>query len=201
MDKIKLFDKKDLRNNMPELKSGMKVRVWQKIKEADKERLQAFEGVVIAVKHGRGKTGAFTVRKISGGIGVERIFPLHALTIEKIEVLSQAKVRRAKLYYIREKVAREIKRQMRRMQMMTLSTESATEVAQQAEKDAAEAAKAEAKAAEEQAAKEVEEKAAAEDKEAAEATPVVEDTATEVVEEAKEVSEETPAEAEEAKKD
>jgi len=101
MDKIKLFDKKDLRNNMPELKSGMKVRVWQKIKEADKERLQAFEGVVIAVKHGRGKTGAFTVRKISGGIGVERIFPLHAPTIEKIEILSQAKVRRAKLYYLR----------------------------------------------------------------------------------------------------
>ena len=100
MDKIKIFDKKDLRN-MPELKSGMKVRVWQKIKEADKERLQAFEGVVIAVKHGRGKTGTFTVRKISGGIGVERIFPLHALTIEKIEVLSQAKVRRAKLYYLR----------------------------------------------------------------------------------------------------
>ena len=100
MDKIKTFDKKDLRN-MPELKSGMKVRVWQKIKEADKERLQAFEGVVIAVKHGRGKTGTFTVRKISSGIGVERIFPLHALTIEKIEVLSQAKVRRAKLYYLR----------------------------------------------------------------------------------------------------
>ncbi|MEK7578241.1 MAG: 50S ribosomal protein L19 [Patescibacteria group bacterium] len=101
MDKIKIFDKKDLRTDMPELKSGMKVRVWQKIKEGDKERLQAFEGVVIAVKHGRGKTGAFTVRKISSGIGVERIFPLHAPTIGKIEVLSQAKVRRAKLYYLR----------------------------------------------------------------------------------------------------
>ena len=101
MDKVILFDKKDLRTDMPELKSGMKVRVWQKIKEADKERLQAFEGVVIAVKHGRGKTSTFTVRKISSGIGVERIFPLHAPTIEKIEVLSQAKVRRAKLYYLR----------------------------------------------------------------------------------------------------
>lgn len=99
-DKIKLFDKQNLKN-MPELKSGMKVRVWQKIKEGDKERLQAFEGIVIAVKHGRGKTGAFTVRKISCGIGVERIFPLHAPTIDKIEVLSQAKVRRAKLYYLR----------------------------------------------------------------------------------------------------
>ncbi len=101
MDKIKIFDKKDLRTDMPELKSGMKARIWQKIKEADKERLQAFEGVVIAVKHGRGKTGTFTVRKISSGIGVERIFPLHTPTIEKIEVLSQAKVRRAKLYYLK----------------------------------------------------------------------------------------------------
>ncbi len=101
MDKVELFNKKDLKNNMPELKSGMKARVWQKIKEGDKERLQAFEGVIIAVKHGRGKTGTFTIRKISSGIGVERVFPLHAPTIEKIEVLSQAKVRRAKLYYSR----------------------------------------------------------------------------------------------------
>ncbi len=106
MDKIKIFDKKDLRTDIPELKSGMKVRVWQKIKEADKERLQAFDGVVIAIKHGRGKTGAFTVRKISSGIGVERIFPLHAPTIEKIEVLSQAKVRRAKLYYLRGRIGK-----------------------------------------------------------------------------------------------
>ncbi len=109
MDKIKIFDKKDLKTDTPELKSGMKVRVWQKIKEADKERLQAFEGVVIAVKHGRGKTGTFTVRKISSGIGVERIFPLHALTIEKIEILSQAKVRRAKLYYLRGRIGKKAK--------------------------------------------------------------------------------------------
>lgn len=108
-DKIKIFDKKDLRNDIPELKSGMKARVWQKIKEGDKERLQAFEGVVIAVKHGRGKTGTFTVRKISSGIGVERVFPLHAPTIEKIEVLSQAKVRRAKLYYLRGRIGKKAK--------------------------------------------------------------------------------------------
>ena len=109
MNKIKIFDKNNLKTNMPELKSGMKVRVWQKIKEADKERLQAFEGVVIAVKHGRGKTSTFTVRKISSGIGVERIFPLHASTIEKIEVLSQAKVRRAKLYYLRGRIGKKAK--------------------------------------------------------------------------------------------
>ena len=87
----------------------MKVRVWQKIKEADKERLQAFEGLVIAAKHGRGKTGTFTVRKISSSIGVERIFPLHAPTIEKIEILSQAKVRRAKLYYLRGRIGKKAK--------------------------------------------------------------------------------------------
>lgn len=104
-DKIKLFDKKDSKA-VPELKTGMKVRVWQKVKEADKERLQAFEGVVIAVKHGHGKSGAFTVRKISGGIGVERVFPFHAPTIDKIEILSQAKVRRAKLYYLRGRIGK-----------------------------------------------------------------------------------------------
>lgn len=109
MDNIKLFDKKGLKPDIPQIKSGMKVRVWQKIKEGDKERLQAFEGVVIAVKHGQGKTGAFTVRKISGGIGVERIFPFHALTIDKIEVLSQAKVRRAKLYYLRGRIGKKSK--------------------------------------------------------------------------------------------
>ncbi|HAJ44881.1 MAG: 50S ribosomal protein L19 [Candidatus Azambacteria bacterium GW2011_GWE1_42_9] len=88
------------------IKSGAKVRIWQKVKEADKERLQAFEGVVIAVKHGHGKSGTFTVRKISGGIGVERVFPFHTPTIDKIEILSQAKVRRAKLYYLRGRIGK-----------------------------------------------------------------------------------------------
>ena len=109
MDKIQTFNQKGLKNSIPQIKSGMKIRVWQKIKEGDKERLQAFEGVVIAVKHGRGKTGTFTVRKISGSIGVERIFPFHAPTIDKVEVLSQAKVRRTKLYYIRGRIGKKSK--------------------------------------------------------------------------------------------
>lgn len=109
MDKIKQFDKKQLKAGVPEIKSGMKVRVWQKIKEGDKERLQAFEGVVIAAKHGRGKSATFTVRKISSGVGVERIFPLHTPTIERVEVLSQAKVRRAKLYYVRSRIGKKSK--------------------------------------------------------------------------------------------
>ncbi len=128
MDKIKIFDENNLKTNVPELKSGMKVRVWQKIKEADKERLQAFEGVVIAVKHGRGKIGTFTVRKISSGIGVERIFPLHASTIEKIEVLSQAKVRRAKLYYLRGRIGKKAKmKQKELIEIVAPATESEKE--------------------------------------------------------------------------
>ncbi|MDO8676215.1 MAG: 50S ribosomal protein L19 [Candidatus Azambacteria bacterium] len=108
-DKIKQFDKRQLKTGVPEIKSGMKVRVWQKIKEGDKERLQAFEGLVIAVKHGRGKSGTFTVRKISSGVGVERIFPLYTPTVDKIEILSQAKVRRAKLYYLRGRIGKKAK--------------------------------------------------------------------------------------------
>ena len=109
MDKVQKFNQKGLKSKIPQIKSGMRVRIWQKIKEGDKERLQAFEGVVIAIKHGQGKTGAFTVRKISGNIGVERVFPFHAPTIDKIEVLSQSKVRRAKLYYLRSHIGKKSK--------------------------------------------------------------------------------------------
>ena len=109
MNKLKVFDKKGLKSDVPQIKSGMKIRVWQKIKEGDKERLQAFEGVVIAVKHGRGKPGTFTVRKISSGIGVEKIIPFHAPTIDKVEILSQAKVRRTKLYYLRGRIGKKSK--------------------------------------------------------------------------------------------
>ena len=91
----------DQLKKVPELKSGQTVRVHQRIKEGDKERIQPFEGLIIAVKHGRGINATFTVRKISNGIGVERIYPLHSPTIDKIEVLKLAKVRRAKLYYMR----------------------------------------------------------------------------------------------------
>lgn len=107
MDKLALLNKTGLRTDLPALKAGMKVRVWQRIKEADnKERLQAFEGIVIAMKHGSGKTATFTVRKVSSGIGVERVFPMHSPMIAKIEVLSQAKVRSAKLYYLRDRIGK-----------------------------------------------------------------------------------------------
>lgn len=136
------------------IRAGDTVRVWQKIQEKGKTRLQAFEGLVLAHKHGSEPGATFTVRRISSGVGVEKIFPLYSPLIDKIEIVRRSKVRRAKLYYIREKVAREIKRQMRNMQLVNLSTGSDIE-----EKDAqvkAEQAELEAKEAAEQAAAAVE---------------------------------------------
>lgn len=105
-----------------DMRPGDTVRVWQKIEEKGKTRLQAFEGLVLARKHGTEAGATFTVRRVSGGIGVEKVFPLYSPMIDRIEVTRRAKVRRAKLYYIRKKVAREIKRQMRNMRMVTIST-------------------------------------------------------------------------------
>ena len=85
----------------PDIRPGDTVRVHQKIKEGEKERIQAFEGIVLARKHGKGISSTITVRKIVSGVGVERIFPIHSPVINKIEVLKKAKVRRAKLYYLR----------------------------------------------------------------------------------------------------
>src|ERR671926_1572053 len=89
------------RTDIPSFKPGDTVRVHVKIKEGDKERIQVFEGICIAQKHG-GARETFTVRKISFGHGVERIFPLHSKVIDKIDVVRSGRVRRAKLYYIRE---------------------------------------------------------------------------------------------------
>jgi len=97
-----------------DIRPGTMVKVWQKIKEGDKTRLQAFEGLIIARKHGLEPGATFTVRKMIGDIGVERIFPLYSPNIDKIEMISRSKVRRAKLYYIREKAARVIRKKMRR---------------------------------------------------------------------------------------
>ena len=102
------------------IRAGDTVRVWQKIEEKGKTRLQAFEGLVLARKHGSEAGATFTVRRVSSGVGIEKIYPLYSPMIDKIEIIKRSKVRRAKLYHIREKVAREIKRQMRKMQMLTM---------------------------------------------------------------------------------
>jgi len=111
-----------------DLRAGDSVRVWQKIKEKDKFRLQAFEGLVLARKHGTQAGATFTVRKVIDGVGVERIFPLYSPAIDKVELVKRSKVRRAKLYFIREKAAKEIRHQMRRI-MDTKYEEEETVVA------------------------------------------------------------------------
>ena len=96
-----------------ELRSGHTVRVWQKITEGDKVRLQSFEGLVIAHRHGAEPGATFTVRRIASGVGMEKTFPLYSPNIDRIELLRRAKVRRAKLFYIRHKSARDIRRKMK----------------------------------------------------------------------------------------
>lgn len=88
---------------LPEFKPGHTVKVHQKIREAGKERVQIFEGLVIARKGGKGVNSTFTVRKISSGVGVERVFPLHSPNIVKLEVVKSPDVRKAKLYYVRSR--------------------------------------------------------------------------------------------------
>lgn len=111
------------------IRAGDIVRVSQKIQEKGKTRLQLFEGLVLSVKHGKEAGSTFTVRKVASGVGVERTFPLYSPVIESVEIVRRSKVRRAKLYYVREKVAREAKRALRRMSNMGVSTADGVEVA------------------------------------------------------------------------
>lgn len=100
MDVLREIEKEQLRDNIPDVAPGDTVRVMVRVVEGEKERLQPFEGVCIARKGG-GVRETFTVRKVSGGVGVERIFPLHSPSIAELKVLRKGKVRRAKLYYLR----------------------------------------------------------------------------------------------------
>lgn len=114
MNKLDLFDQKFAgEKRFQDLKTGWTIKVSQKIKEGDKSRIQTFEGIVIARKHGNEPGGTITVRKTSGGIGVEKIFPLRLPTITKIEVTKKADTRKSKLYYLRDKSARETRKKMK----------------------------------------------------------------------------------------
>lgn len=101
MNKLDNVEKQQIKENVPAFQAGDTVRVHVRIKEGNKERLQAFEGVCIARKHG-GIRETVTIRKVSFGVGVERIFPLHATIIDHIDVIRRGRVRRAKLYYLRD---------------------------------------------------------------------------------------------------
>jgi large subunit ribosomal protein L19 len=101
MEKIRQLEKEMMRMDLPEFVPGDTVKVHVKIKEGEKERIQVFQGVVISKRKGT-SNASFTVRKVSYGIGVERIFPLHSPIIDKIEVVTKGRVRRAKIYYLRK---------------------------------------------------------------------------------------------------
>ena len=100
-----------------DIRSGDTVKVYQKIQEKGKTRIQMFEGLVLARKHGKEAGATFTVRRVASGYGVEKIFPLYSPLIDKVEITKRAKVRKAKLYYIRKKAAKEISKRMK-MEMM-----------------------------------------------------------------------------------
>jgi large subunit ribosomal protein L19 len=128
-----------------DIRPGDSVRVWQKIEEAKgKFRLQAFEGLVLARKHGREAGGTFTIRKVIDGIGVERIFPLYSPMIDSVEMIRRSKVRRAKLYFVRRQAAKAIRRQMRRTMAAKYEEEIEAPVAE-AVKETPKAEKVEAK--------------------------------------------------------
>lgn len=100
---IQKVDKNQLKSDLPEIRPGYTVKVHQKIKEGDKQRIQIFEGLVIAIGHGHGPSRTITVRKLVAGIGVEKIFAVHSPNIAKIDVIRTGKIRRAKLYYMRDR--------------------------------------------------------------------------------------------------
>ena len=108
MDALKLISNSSLKENAPVVEIGDTVRVNVRIKEGEKYRLQAFEGTVIAKKHG-GISETFTVRRVAHGVGIERVFPVHSPVVDSVEVIRHGKVRRSKLYYLRDRVGKAAK--------------------------------------------------------------------------------------------
>ncbi|MDO4864609.1 MAG: 50S ribosomal protein L19 [Ruminococcus sp.] len=114
MDALKMISEASMKENVPAFNIGDTVKVHVRIKEGDKSRIQVFEGTVIAKKHG-GISETFTVRRVAHGCGIERVFPLHSPVVDKVEIVRSGKVRRAKLYYLRDRVgkAAKVKEQIR----------------------------------------------------------------------------------------
>ena len=157
MNKVDLIERTRLRKDIPPFRPGDQVKVHVKVREGGRERLQVFEGVVIA-RRGGGLRESFTVRKVSFGVGVERTFPIHAPAVAKLEVVRHGKVRRAKLYYLRELSGRRAKIEERRSRIQewtpeadvpeAVESEPAAEVAETVETPEAAVATAEPSAAE-----------------------------------------------------
>jgi large subunit ribosomal protein L19 len=114
MSVIRMIEAAGLKADVPEFRPGDRVKVHVRVVEGDKSRIQVFEGDVISRRSGVGLRATFTVRKTSGGVGVERIFPIHSPIVEKIEVARLGKVRRAKLYYLRDRAGKKARIQERR---------------------------------------------------------------------------------------
>ena len=108
MDALKTISAASMKENAPEIRIGDTVKVHVRIQEGDKSRIQVFEGTVIAKKHG-GISETFTVRRVAHGTGIERVFPLHSPVVDKVELVRHGKVRRAKLYYLRDRVGKAAK--------------------------------------------------------------------------------------------
>ena len=115
MDIIKSIEHEQLKNKIPDLHVGDTIRVHQRIKEGNRERIQVFEGIIIK-KQGGGVNATFTVRRVAYGVGVERVFPLHSPNVKDVQVVRYGKVRRSKLYYLRDRVgkAAKVKEQIRK---------------------------------------------------------------------------------------
>ncbi|MCD6115160.1 50S ribosomal protein L19 [bacterium] len=110
---MNLYQLGDLKKNLPEMRPGDTVRVYEKVPEEKRKKSQVFEGILISRKHGKGINATFTVRAILEGVGIEKTYPLHSPLIEKIEIIKKGKTRRAKLYYLREKSERKIRKKLR----------------------------------------------------------------------------------------
>lgn len=177
---------------VPIIRPGYTVKVHQKIREGEKTRTQIFEGLVIKVNSGYGADRSFTVRKVVEGIGVEKIFPLYSSNIEKIEVTKKSKIRRAKLYYMRERSGKSARLKERFVSQKELAQDIdplGKKVAEAEEKAAAEAAKAE------------EAKKKAEEAEAAKAKEAAEKAAKEAAKEVEPAQEEAKEQSDEAKQE
>lgn len=152
MNLMQTFQKKYTKNKIPPIKVGEVIRIHEMISEGKKERIQVFEGIVIAIHGGKSLDATFTVRKVSFGVGVEKIFPLHLPTITKIEKIKAIKVRRAKLYYLRDLTDKQLRRKQEFSQYSVWKDEKteATEEELKKKKEVEAKAKADVKKAEQE---------------------------------------------------